>query len=88
MFSFDPFDECRVKYLDQEDIESLGFNYGNEYSKNQINGEVVELQRLLGYHHKYKINIIDEYNRNTIFDGYIKNKLELVKVLKMIGYDI
>ena len=72
--------EFRVKYLDREDIESLGFECmgGNWYHDNkayQIIGtwESIEISR--GQH---------EY-RDVLFKGTIKNKSELKKILKMLG---
>ena len=72
--------EKRVKYLDREDIESLGFKCmgGNWYHDNkayQIIGtwESIEISR--GQH---------EY-RDVLFKGTIKNKSELKRLLKMLG---
>ena len=72
--------EFRVKYLDREDIESLGFECmgGNWYHDNkayQIIGtwESIEISR--GQH---------EY-RDVLFKGTTKNKSELKKILKMLG---
>jgi hypothetical protein len=70
----------RVKYLDREDIESLGFKCmgGNWYHDNkayQIIGtwESIEVSR--GQH---------EY-RDVLFKGTIKNKSELKRLLKQLN---
>jgi len=72
--------EFRVKYLDKEDIESLGFKF-DQY-------------RSSGFHfylNNYELHqpyldtkcILKEINTNQIlFNGIIKNKSELIKVLK------
>ena len=70
--------ECiRVKYLDREDIESLGFN-------TEDNGECYNLQIGFDLYGIYpwesnKIHIIKDMK--TLFEGIIKNKSELKKLL-------
>lgn len=69
----------RVKYLDKEDIESLGFKLGRDnttyqkYSKGII---------ILGHYGRDSIIISDQMGE--LFDGYIKNKSELIKLLKQL----
>lgn len=83
--------QIRVKYLDQSDIESLGFvctktdkhnPYGlvNEYFKSNSYGGLT----LRHYPDTYHIGLNDG---NELFSGKIKNKSELRRVLKMVGYD-
>ena len=73
----------RVKYLDREDIESLGFV---KWPDDNIY-DLGEFQLHLGRHtDPYKVEIYDE-NDQYCFVGVIKNKNELKKVLKMIGYE-
>ena len=85
------FQEYRVKYLDQEDIESLGFVYTetdkynphgvkHTYIKTTSYGEV----EIRHYPDTYHISIDDG---NTLFSGKVKNKSELKRILKMIGYE-
>lgn len=75
--------ELRVKYLDQEDIESLGFF---KWPDDDIY-DLGEFQLHLGrYDDPYKVEIYDD-NSEYCFVGVIKNKSELKKVLKMIGYE-
>lgn len=80
-----------VKYLDQSDIESLGFVYTktdkynpyglvNEYFKSDSYGGLT----LQHYPDTYHVSLNDD---NVLFSGKIKNKSELQKVLKMIGYE-
>jgi hypothetical protein len=74
-------DEYRVKYLDREDIESLGFVYNEEYiyytpTRNfQLNHKET---------HQYNLRVIDEQHGEVIFIGYIKNKSELRRLLKQL----
>ncbi len=73
----------RVKYLDREDIESLGFV---KWPDDDIY-DLGEFQLHLGRHtDPYKVEIYDE-NDQYCFVGVIKNKSEMKKILKMIGYE-
>lgn len=86
----------RVKYLDTEDIESLGFIYDTYF---RDGGTSVFNTVDKGYTlYFYRTNTtLDNSNRikiltNTgplyrgcLFDGNIKNKSELVKLLKQLG---
>jgi hypothetical protein len=87
-------EDCRVKHLDREDIESLGFEeletmlsnppiyrYGNKDTgvtlnlRNQKVGITVpERERAVGGY-------------RTIFEGTIKNKSELKRLLKQLSID-
>jgi len=74
----------RVKYLDREDIESLGFVKWPDRDVYDLG----EFQLHLGRHvEPYKVEIYDD-NSQYCFVGVIKNKSELKKVLKMIGYEL
>lgn len=76
-------DRLRVKYLDREDIESLG---GVKWPDDDIY-DLGEFQLHLGRHNDpYKVEIYDE-NDQYCFVGVIKNKSELKNILKMIGYE-
>ena len=82
----------RVKYLDQKDIESLGFTYDS-------NSEIYHKYRPPIKEYEYKLHIDLEVPYKTciwigasnpgysdiIFYGVIKNKSELIIVLKQIG---
>ncbi len=75
----------RVKYLDREDVESLGFKEDKErtslptithYGKNNLS---------LTYETDNRLTIVKHNDINTreiCFTGYIKNKSELIKILK------
>jgi len=80
----------RVKYLDQEDIESLGFTIQDyddmdSFSKGDID---IELNKYTNEH------IVEIWTRENmldrsvemVFKGTIQNKSELERVLDMIGY--
>jgi len=68
----------RVKYLDSSDIEELGFIFEEQvagkitfkYTKNNF----IEL-------HKLYTTILILNNGRTIFEGFIKNKSELIRLL-------
>jgi len=92
--------EHRVKYLDREDIESLGFIYikhNNEYSSFQLLSDNTEDFYELEFYcedynneiwiEKFEANKNGTYNSYYIFKGVIKNKSELQKLLKMLGID-
>lgn len=66
----------RVKYLDREDIESLGWV---KYADGFRHGSLYGLQQLRNY--RLRINIVHQ----TIFEGTIKNKSELRRLMKMLG---
>lgn len=78
----------RVKYLDSEDIESLGFKKedGESYyvfTKYKLGGNDFLIEFRDG---NIKI-IYNVYMRlpKCLFDGRIKNKSELIQILKMVG---
>lgn len=68
----------RLKYLDSNDIEELGFIFEEQvvgkitfkYTKNNF----IEL-------HKLYTTILILNNGRTIFEGFIKNKSELIRLL-------
>ena len=68
----------RVKYLDREDIESLGFaqTVEDQYTLDDIEFLIDD---------DLFVQIIKD--DGFLFQGTIKNKSELKKVLKMIGYE-
>ena len=72
----------KVKYLDQEDIESLGFikdkTIDNYWKLNNI---VLRIKNF-----KISIYVYDDYTVDKlIFEGIIKNKSELIKLLKQLN---
>jgi hypothetical protein len=72
-------DYYRIKYLDQEDIESLGWKRdpsGERY------WEMKEIQ--LYYQEENNYLYIMDYSANYIFRGIIKNKSELKKLMEML----
>lgn len=85
----------RVKYLDQEDIESFGFEFEGKsvdmwFEKNTQ----VELSSWASYKvylqygiqdKRCVIELEDTGDKHRVFEGILKNKSELEKVLKMIG---
>lgn len=93
------FPSCvRVKYLDKEDIESLGFRKVKDYSAcdvyqkhNENNNIWYELEYYNEDYNnellieKYELSGSKDYSSTYIFQGTIKNKSELKKVLKMLN---
>lgn len=80
--------EIRVKYLSIEDVESLGFENsldepGEWFWSFKGNGDIQ-----LYYDDKITDDTkgvgISIYNDNLVFSGYVKNKSELVKLLKQL----
>jgi hypothetical protein len=75
--------EIRVKYLDKEDIESLGFiTYDDTtFDKGDLQIRFNCLLRKKGQ--GLGLVIYDRYS-GIIFTGYIKNKSELIKLFKQL----
>ena len=75
--------EFRVKYLDREDIESLGFEHtdGNDRFAWFKSGKWI-MQFNVGHCHIHTGNDMLRH-----FSGYIKNKSELKRILKQICYE-
>lgn len=80
-------DSVRVKYLDREDIESLGFVC--KWSERSIyyyklNDCLIQYTDIPNARLEiFDDNILDKY-RQVLFRGVIKNKSELVKLLKQL----
>tara|TARA_R110002096_G_scaffold419007_1_gene623404 strand:- start:680 stop:1120 length:441 start_codon:yes stop_codon:yes gene_type:complete len=97
-------ERVRVKHLDQEDIESLGFEKDLKevagmnwrmisFQKGELTVDLfVELPKDLirgdgtnGYVKPQTVRIEDSCR--VLFNGILKNKSELKKILKQIGYE-
>ncbi|NRA77284.1 MAG: hypothetical protein HRU18_03665 [Pseudoalteromonas sp.] len=76
-------ESCRVKYLDREDIESLGFVTYMKSVKDsfKLGSTVIRLkvEQILIF--RYDEYTIDE----LLFKGTIKNKSELKRILKQLN---
>jgi len=95
-------EQTRVKYLDQEDIESLGFKFKGKALRSFFEMEcqfdlpdtnsfwckTLKIQ-LDEEHRTLKIEgyIASACEEETLFSGKCKNKSELKRILKMIGYE-
>lgn len=86
--------EIRVKYLDQEDIESLGFNLVKEPEYKHLKKEVTlnyfptshsVLILSKGYNSDLKSPETKTEYWYQMFGGIIKNKSELKRLLKQLG---
>lgn len=74
---------ARVKYLDKEDIESFGFELAwNEWNEHTYTNAELMLQ-FNPSGHVYRLYVASEIR----FKGIIKNKSELKRILKQIGYE-
>jgi hypothetical protein len=77
--------ECRVKLLDIEDIKSLGWGYEKSRFFIDINNESYFLEECYNTINKYIISILFTQDRHTLFEGNIKNKSELLKLMTQLG---
>ncbi len=85
-------DTIRVKYLDREDIESLGFKHTNEINQEFEDSEdyVMGDWELSTWNEPKRqavsIEKKSKFGKNTVhFAGIIKNKSELKRLLKQLG---
>lgn len=82
----------RVKYLDREDIESFGFKPSFDEPEEWFLWKGVSDSYQLYYDDKIEnkklgigITIYNEDSTDILFNGYIKNKSELKKIMKQVG---
>ena len=73
--------DIRVKHLDKQDLIELGFNPDPSCERYY---EFNEYQLYVDIHPDFNITIYND-DPIIIFQGSIKNKSELIKVLKMLG---
>lgn len=77
--------EVRVKYLDREDLESLGFKDQVEFYVNEAFTIYVKANTNKGlWLEIYRKDTVDE---GLAFEGRVKNKSQLRKLLILIGYE-
>ena len=87
-------DLYRVKYLDQEDIESLGFKFINEheyisfYIRDNLRlcKSKKDLEVLIEMYDTEKDTLLSK-RFGVLFNGSIKNKSELKRILKQVGVE-
>lgn len=79
----------RVKYLDREDIESLGFKYYKTHPGTttlEFEGDKCDITFDSGFSKYWNITITHTEDGDfTYFHGFIKNKSELKRLLKQLG---
>lgn len=76
-------DKFRVKYLDRQDIESLGFSVESYFEAIQSYKDIDSKVQVMCFSTN---NIVEIRNPSMImFKGVIKNKSELERILKIIG---
>lgn len=74
----------RVKYLDEEDIESLGFKtISTNWWKQTDIGRSWQILKCNDT--EYNISYGEHEHSKTYFEGNIKNKSELIKLMKQLG---
>jgi len=84
--------EFRVKYLDKEDIESLGFEHYKRHAGTTTDEFQSKESRYLitfdsNFSTKWNCTVIDEVDFQ-LFHGFIRNKSEFKKLLKQLNiYD-
>ena len=80
----------RVKYLDKEDIESLGFEHDQTTKDGSYfySGTLITENQWCINLKDFTIDIYDINSKSDFrFNGLVKNKSELKRILKMIGYE-
>jgi len=82
-----PHCEIRVKYLDQEDMEELGFKFIETSHENSKWFQSETALTIVEDKGKYGIFYMYRPRHTNLFNGTIKNKSELKRVLKQIGYE-
>ena len=91
--------QVRVKYLDSEDIESLGFifnagvtertdrfsykNFMLYFNREAKIVRIAEMNRQIVFQRAFPMGV--ELDYKELFNGTVKNKSKLKQVLKMIG---
>lgn len=77
----------RVKHLDKEDLVELGFNPVKGVDVNMCNKQIYYKDQWCSVVFNYDriTNIVIQKNSFPVFNGVVKNKSELIKVLKMLG---
>lgn len=79
-------DCIRVKYLDREDVKSLGFGIDQRGDWSKRFGDTdIYISFHTGPERPIWVEITKE-NGDMLFDGQLKNKSELKRILKQIGY--
>ena len=76
----------RVKYLDEQDIKSLGFKEDTYNGVKCFNKNNCQIFYFAPETHIISIDCFSNDYRQTYFKGLIKNKSELKRILKMIGH--
>lgn len=78
----------RLKYLDKDDIEDLKFKYISRLTARTDKFQKGKYQLYFNkesYRVRIGFNVDTEVKYEQIFDGYIKNKSELSKILKQLN---
>ena len=78
----------RVKYLDRKDIESLGWVFNNENKSFELQTMKKSLRLQWFDNNAYNwlmIISLHKESNNTLFDGSVLNRSELVKLIKQLN---
>ena len=76
-------DSIRVKHLDQEDIESLGFKFHKEGWGDE--SKIFRNNKFEIYSRSFELITIYNFHEKVLFHGTIKNKSELKQIMGMVG---
>ncbi|MDO6737116.1 hypothetical protein [Wenyingzhuangia sp. 2_MG-2023] len=77
--------EVRVKHLDHEDIESLGFKLvSSDWYHNNNDENPFQILKSYNKENEYHISSGTHEHNKTLFNGVIKNKSELKRLLKQL----
>ena len=89
---YEPIHPLRIKYIDKDDIEKLGWKYKDDRGMSENYGYLFQIPQKEFEQGYYKLRFWYNSNRicidamqGKIFDGTIKNKSELIKVMEMLG---
>ena len=79
--------QYRVKHLDKQDLVELGFNPVKGVEVNMCNKQIYYKDQWCSVVFNYDriTDIVIQKNSFPVFNGVVKNKSELIKVLKMLG---
>ena len=86
IINYDFRDLYRVKYLDEQDIKSLEFKEDTYNGVKCFTKNNCQIFYFAPETHIISIDCFSNDYRQTYFKGLIKNKLELKRILKMIGH--
>lgn len=73
----------RVRHLCHEDIVRCGWGIGS----GSLDYNLLHFQLDIDLEDRNKITLTDQYNNSTLFLGTIRNRSELLRIMKMVGIE-